>query len=189
MENLRSELVEAQKARTEFIRWKLVLVASIGSVGLGLTGSKLAPRPELVMCCIPFVCVYVDTMCRHLSLRVQVIGNFLRGNDKDGPILAAYETFVHKTREMATQHLSIKVNAFGLQRVLIPLSSTMINLFVLQYGLKTSISLIFWSAVVGLLSTLLVEISYYIRQEAINEFSIIDEARKKGEKLEGGLGI
>lgn len=171
MESLRAELVEAQKARTEFIRWKLVLVASIGAVGLGLTGSTLAPGSELVMCCIPFVCVYVDTMCRHLSLRVQVIGNFLRGNEIEGSILAAYETFVHKTREMVAPRLPWKISAFALQRILIPVSSTLINLFILVYGIRSSSTLIFWSAVTGLLGSALVEVSYSIRKSAINDVS------------------
>jgi len=172
MENLRTELVETQKARTEFIRWKLVLVASIGAVGLGLTGSKLAPESKLVICCIPFVCVYVDTMCRHFSLRVQVIGNFLRGNDDAGSILGAYERFVRKTRKMEVPGLPWKVSAFALQRVLIPISSTLINLFVLVYGLSLHNRLILCSAVAGLVSTMLVEVSYRIRQSAINRASI-----------------
>ncbi len=168
MESLRIEIVEAQKARTEFIRWKLMLVASIGAVGLGLTGSKLAPESKLVMCCIPFVCIYVDTMCRHLSLRIQVIGNFLRRQDDLCSILNSYETFVEKTREMKVPVLPWKISAFALQQVLVPVSTTLINIFILVYGLSLTNSLIIWSAVVGLLSTLLVEISYFIRQSAIN---------------------
>ena len=45
MDSLRSELLEARKARTDFIRWKLILVATIGAVGLGLTGSPVAEQP------------------------------------------------------------------------------------------------------------------------------------------------
>lgn len=174
METLRAELIEAQKARTEFIRWKLVLVASIGAVGLGLTGSTVAPDSKLVLCCIPFVCVYVDTMCRHLSLRIHVIAAFLRGIYTEGSCLPAYEKFVGKTRQMEVHRylLKWKLDAFALQAVLIPVSSSLINLFMLAYGYSFSNKLIFWSAVVGFICTSLVEVSYLVRRSAIDAVTL-----------------
>ena len=62
------------------LKWKLVLVGTLGAAGLGLAGaSRHTPgHPELVLCAVPFVSVYVDLLCRHLSLRILVIGRYLR---------------------------------------------------------------------------------------------------------------
>lgn len=83
MDTLRTEVVEAQKARNDFIKWKLLLVSGLGAAGLGFTRSLTLPNADLVLCCIPFVCAYVDLMCRHLSLRIVVIGEYIRSMDSE----------------------------------------------------------------------------------------------------------
>ena len=52
MEKLGTELVEAQKARTDFIKWKLLLVSGLGAAGLGFTKSPSVPYADLILCCI-----------------------------------------------------------------------------------------------------------------------------------------
>ena len=96
--DLRAEVINAQQARTELLKWKLFLSAVLGAAGLGLDASSNLPKAPLVLCCIPLVCAYVDLICAHLSLRMLVIGAFLRtakaGRDCD------YERFVEKARHL-----------------------------------------------------------------------------------------
>ena len=71
-----NEVIEAQKARSDLLKWKIIVVAALGATGLGLTEKESRPYADLVLGCIPFVCAYIDALCRHLSLRIRVICQF-----------------------------------------------------------------------------------------------------------------
>lgn len=127
---LRSEIVEAQKARTELLKWKLVLTAALGATGLGLGTaearvSPTTPNLSLVLCCIPLLCAYVDLICAHLSLRILVIGTFLR-NRSTGEA-AEYEQFAEKARNVQAYSLE-QWASFG--------SSYLLSLFVGGIGVE-----------------------------------------------------
>lgn len=105
---LRDEIVESQKARCDLLKWKLALVAGLGAVGLGL-GDYAPKEPgyshHYVLCLIPLVCVYVDLLAKHMTLRIMVIGCFgghLAPEKKGEPesIEALYEKFAGKARGM-----------------------------------------------------------------------------------------
>ena len=75
IEKLTCEIIESQKIRSDFMKWKLVVVSSLGAVGIGLKENcTLAP---LLLLIVPFVCIYVDALCYHVSLRITSIGHFL----------------------------------------------------------------------------------------------------------------
>jgi hypothetical protein len=102
MQTLREEILQAQRTRSDLLKWKLGLVGVIGSIGLGLAGSRVPTHADLVLCAIPFVCVYVDLLCRHLSLRMIVVGAFFRETDVPGQeaaTLRKYEDAVKKRRD------------------------------------------------------------------------------------------
>jgi len=84
MDALRTQVVETQKARSDLMKWKLMLVAGLGTVGLGLDAGKVGPWHP-VLCLVPFVCVYVDALCAHLSLRIRAIGDFLAAERPQTP--------------------------------------------------------------------------------------------------------
>jgi len=92
MDKLRDEIVEAQKIRADLIKWKLILVAAIGSAGLGLKGN---PNDDikLLLCLIPFVCVYVDIAARHLNLRMHVIAEFMRRQTRAGETESCWNVY------------------------------------------------------------------------------------------------
>lgn len=89
MDSLRNEIINAQDSRSDLLKWKLLLVAGLGTAGLGLGSfakegnAESIFYPELLLCLIPFVCLYVDFLCRHLNLRMSVIGQFLRYDPTD----------------------------------------------------------------------------------------------------------
>src|SRR5260370_41990646 len=97
MDQLREEIMEAQQARADLLKWKLVIVAAVGGVGLGLSTST--PASPLVLILIPLACFYVDLLCQHLNLRIQLIAQFMRlvgypNDDKDSPLMSKYERYV-----------------------------------------------------------------------------------------------
>lgn len=120
---LRDEIIECQRARSEFIRWKLILVAALGAVGLGLDDIKHAE--PIVLALIPPVCIYVDSVCVHNDSRIMMIAQFMRESSLVSPSARAYETHCHENREMflneglalfyASLFLSAIVLAVGVQ--------------------------------------------------------------------------
>ncbi len=126
MEQLRSEILEAHKARSDLLKWKLALVAGLGTIGLGLTQDIAHP---IVLIGIPLVCAYVDLLTRHLTLRIHVIAGFLRTGDESGPdeaLYRRYEAFVERNR-----------SAFAFEDWPLYLSSIVLSLGVAGYGLMT----------------------------------------------------
>jgi len=75
MEALRAQISETQNARSDLMKWKLVIVAALGGAALGVNNQ--GARLQYLLCFVPFVCVYVDALCAHLSLRIIAIGDFI----------------------------------------------------------------------------------------------------------------
>lgn len=78
MSQLSDQVVESHRARTDLLKWKIIAIAALGGSGLGLSGPR-APQADLALCCIPFVCAYIDLLCRQFALRAYVIGQYRRG--------------------------------------------------------------------------------------------------------------
>ena len=94
---LREELIECQRARSEFIRWKLILVAAVGSAAFGL-GDKDNPKHPELLAFIPLICTYVDSVCLHNDSRIMMIGRFLRESPLASAAARAYEQFCYDHR-------------------------------------------------------------------------------------------
>jgi len=131
-QGLRSEIIDAEKARADFQKWKLVLVAALGAAALGL-GSYTHPQQpllSLLLCGIPLVCGYVDLLCKHITLRIMVIGTYLRklneANVAANNILD-YEGFAQKTRK--------KINPYVLEDWVMHGSTLVLSIAVAGYGL------------------------------------------------------
>lgn len=110
MSTLRQEIVESQTARSEYLKLKVIVVAALGAAGLGLTDTQTTKGAYLVLALIPLVCFYVDLLCRHIQLRIIVIGTFLRLTATGEE--AAYERFVGEATQMGPAR---KTNVFALE--------------------------------------------------------------------------
>ena len=121
MDKLRDEILEAQKMRADLIKWKLVLVAGLSAAGLGLHDAQR--KVALLLCLIPFVCVYVDIVARHLNLRIHVIAEYLRRQTGDPD--SAYEVFAG---------LMAKKNVFTLETGVLWYSTLFLSLMVILAG-------------------------------------------------------
>jgi hypothetical protein len=127
---LRAEIVDAEKARVDFQKWKLVLVAGLGAAGLGLGAPPGTTSHPQLLCVIPLVCGYVDLLCKHITLRIMVIGTYVRklneGSRALGTVLD-YEGFVEKTRK--------KVQPFELEDWVMDGSTLVLSAAIAGYGL------------------------------------------------------
>jgi hypothetical protein len=82
-DKLRDEIIESQKAQTDLVKWKLILVAAIGATGLRAVPDTPANAP-ILLALIPLVCIYVDAVCFHCEIRIMSIARFLRFSTEPG---------------------------------------------------------------------------------------------------------
>lgn len=92
---LREEIIESEKARMDFLKYKLLAVAALGTIGLGLgTKTGYASFEHIyILGIIPLVCLYVDLLCHHNTLRILVIGQYFANTG------CPYENFISKAGE------------------------------------------------------------------------------------------
>jgi len=144
IETLRNEIIESQKARTLLLERKLIIVATIGAIGLGTSvnfGDSSSGHRDLkiILCLIPFVCFYVDLLCKHLQMRMLVIGKYFRDifiknqaseniNDKITQI-GEYEVFCNKLRDNDGRGI------FGLEDWAQEGSTVLLSSLLVVYGL------------------------------------------------------
>ena len=162
MDKLREDIIQALNARNDLMKWKFIAVFAIGVLGLGLGKDAKAPVPHLLSL-IPFVCVYVDLICRHLKLRILVISEFMKRNDTSWN--AKYEEFCTQNRsafsleswslEYSTIFISLIILGFALFPVLPEIVSAALQLSIPKLQLE-NIS-IFFSSILGIILTLIIE--------------------------------
>lgn len=154
---LRDEIVESQKARADLFKWKIILVATLGALALGLESDpQKAGAPandpsfshEYLLCLIPLVCLYVDILCSHLNLRIMVIGRYLqyaaaRRGSAASALEGEYEQFVERARKLTRalvqrgkqrqreEQPGRAFNVFSFEDLAQHLSSGILSLFVL----------------------------------------------------------
>ncbi len=121
MSNLRQEIIESSKMRADYIKWKLLIVAVLGATGLGL-GIKIEGQQAiqkyayLTLVLIPLVCVLVDLLCKHNTLRIVAIGAFKRTfpddeeNKYEHFALACAGGRIYSLEEYALSHFTYSVS-------------------------------------------------------------------------------
>lgn len=168
------EIIEAQKIRSDLLKWKVVAIAVLGATGLGLSGKNL-PFTDLVLCAIPFVAAYIDMLCRHLSLRIMVISQFW--------MKYVAPTTRHPKNELSAQlrflreheifvRQAAKENIFILEDRVVVISSAIFAIILLI--LPSQIDLpharaVFWIGIIGLVLTGVIEGAYQVLRKRASE--------------------
>jgi hypothetical protein len=124
MEGLRTEIIESQKTQADFLKWKLISVAAVASISLGLapTGGTALEGAKLLMCLVPLVCAYVDLISLHLMIRILTIGIYLKNSGDP------YEKFVFGVREKTA------TNPFVFEAVAMLVSSGVFDATIVALG-------------------------------------------------------
>lgn len=108
VEAFKTEIIEAERNRTDLLKWKLIIVAALIAVGFGIDSGdstlvNIRVYPELALTLIPAVATYVDLLCIHLQFRILVISKFFQNynsNPSNEEMLCfiAYEKFCADVR-------------------------------------------------------------------------------------------
>ena len=162
MDKLREEIIEAEKIRADLIKWKLILVAGLGAAGLGLNGNSRDDM-TLLLCLIPFVCVYVDLVARHLNLRIHVIAEFMRGQKEEWT--ADYEKYAESME---------KKGVFALETGALRYSTVFLSVIVIIVGYVLHckqpvmyLVLFIFSGFFGIVAAVIIDVVYRNRRNKI----------------------
>jgi len=134
-DELRKEITASEDSQGDFIKWKLILVAGVGSASLGGSIKSLNTPvwqfAPLLLCLIPLICVYVDLVYFHLTLRIITIAAFLRhcAPPTEGAGNKRYEEFVFVLRQGRRAH------PYALQYIILTGSTAVLSLLVLLIGI------------------------------------------------------
>jgi hypothetical protein len=69
------------KVRSDLLKWKLVVIGSIGATVFsgGIDAIKLIREVQMpLLGFLAIVCVYIDALCEHLNIRIIVIGTYFK---------------------------------------------------------------------------------------------------------------
>ncbi len=174
MPTLRNEIIESEKARIDLLKWKLILVASLGALGLGINISSQSNEPllslHLLLSLIPLVCVYVDLLCKHLQIRILVIGKFFKEYptapfDKELSCFSSYEEFCDRQKVRSV---------FALEDWAQELSTIVISILLIMAARLPKISqqdsqVIIFSGVFGIVVTLLIKVVSECKKTSLND--------------------
>lgn len=168
MENLLTEIHDAQRARQDLLKWKLLVVSVLGGYGLGFSGESRNENAPLVLGLIPFASVYIDLLCRNLSIRSKSIAHFLAAEAEraDSMLEARYARFYY-------QHVS-KKRGPALESLALIWSTVFLCAGTLASGTLLASSwgqqaFIAGSGLVGIALALRVEKQYQAQKQAIAE--------------------
>jgi len=156
MDTLRQELLQAQKTRSELLKWKLLIVAGVGSAALGFSG-KGPGKSYLALAVLPLCCAYVDFLCSNLFRRIKSIGIFFEYAAHGSADLRRYETFFRKMGKHFGRGASLEAWASLSFTVTISVAVCLIGIEMSKSG-SWEILLFLISASVGVGLTVLFEI-------------------------------
>ncbi|PIR38702.1 MAG: hypothetical protein COV35_05945 [Alphaproteobacteria bacterium CG11_big_fil_rev_8_21_14_0_20_39_49] len=91
METLRQEILETYKEKANLLKWKIISITALGSITFGIgvnTGSEKSEifqsLPIIGIIMIPFINICFDLLWYHSTLKVFMIGSFLKNHEVKG---------------------------------------------------------------------------------------------------------
>jgi hypothetical protein len=121
---LRHEIVESEKTQADFLKWKFILIAAVGSVSLGFNSvaNYSSEGAQLLLCVVPLLCAYVDLISLHIMGRIITVGKYLMCIGDE------YERFVFAVRER------VGASPYAFEAIALHGSSVVLNAVLLGLG-------------------------------------------------------
>ena len=189
IEAYKHEIIEAENKRNDLLKWKLILVAALSSVSLGIgypfpRGNATTDYRHYAIFFIPLVCVYVDLLCKHIQIRIIVISKFFQDYELDMEnrlessitIFKEYERFCEKNRSVFSfEHWAQTISTYFLCIVMIS-----VPFIVTDVGKLYPII----AGFVGILLSVLIDYSYKRKKKRfyfVNNNSVLANCQKSPE--------
>ena len=182
-DSLRTEIIESQKFTVDLEKWKIILVAALGSVALGIS-NDFRVRPA-VLALIPLVCAYVDMLVYHNGLRIMAISHFLQGT-RDDEFAQRYEKFCERNRGVfpleeyalfvTTLIVSVAVGVFAEHPALVGIALDGAGRFVVETA-----------ALLGIVATTGARITYEWQVDNLKHQSSTADSNPKLQRIRGSI--
>lgn len=139
----RREIVESEKSRIILLNRKLIFVSILASFSLGIKNftdtDLLNFNTAYILLLIPFTCVYIDILCKHLNLRILTISFYFQSRyneevTQDISTFYGYEKFCNQIRRWSLN------NAFAFEDIAQEISTYCISLFFVILGIVSFIN-------------------------------------------------
>ena len=114
------------------MKWKLIIIAVVGAAALGFSKSDPLPHSELALCLIPFACCYIDLLCRNLSIRTKMIGQFMAKNDD--PFELFYLGFKGEATDITNEYQKENRKMLSLESLALRWSSYFVSVVIIPVG-------------------------------------------------------
>jgi len=167
-EKLRNEIIESEKSQADILKWKLIAIAGVASVSLGVGSTAAVPEAaRLLICLVPLICIYVDLISLHIMTRIITIGFYLKESGN------VYEQFAFEVRYKTA------ANPFIFEAVVLHGSSLVFNAIILVLCLVFPQTLPNWpsayttayalAGLLGIIATLWVLMMYKMRLKEVRD--------------------
>jgi hypothetical protein len=167
-EKLRNEIVESEKSQADILKWKLISIAGVASVSLGVGSTAAVPEAaRLLICLVPLICIYVDLISLHIMMRIITIGFYLKESGN------VYEQFAFEIRHKTA------ANPFVFDAVVLHGSSLVFNAIILVLSLVFPQTLPNWpsayttayvlAGILGIIVTLSLLVMYKMRLKEVGD--------------------
>jgi hypothetical protein len=179
IELAKNEMLEAQKERDSLMRWKLILVSTIGAAALGFSQNSPLPNAEFALCLIPFTCVYVDILCRNLSIRTKMISLFLAQDQKD-PLETFYQVYTGP-RGSSLESFALRFSTIFLSILVIPIgiiSHSANHLAVITTWFSGASAIFYLSGFSGIFLSFIVEQRYQEQKKTLVSLEVSPSTTK-----------
>jgi hypothetical protein len=158
------------------MKWKVFVVAAIGAAALGFSDKAPSSAAPLALAVVPFVCAYIDLLCRNLSVRSKRASGFLASQSdaaEPSPVVR-YEQWYQTHKEKTGRALE----SFALLGSTALLSVASAPVGIVAFANSTDVSwqlsrwpncLFYGASMLGLGLLTWTEVLYRLRKEALHD--------------------
>jgi hypothetical protein len=162
---IKDAILKGVELRTDLLKWKMIAVGAIGSVGLG--AKDASPNSFWVLILVPLLCVYVDIIYRNSCMRRDALRSFviLNKNLPDYSELSALLLY-------ESDHFKKRVHGRPFEAAALVWSSVLLSVAVAAYPWLASISgsgriALITAGIIGCVIAIAVQYAYSRRADLV----------------------
>lgn len=167
LELIENLILAERSFRSDILKWKLISVGAIGSIGLGFQDG-LKDSATWALCALPWFCVYADLLYRASCIRRDVARQFILKHPEESPVVANLRCyFKHEYKwQRRFGHFSLDAGALIISTITVCSLIVLYSLLTLSAhsALRNSLLL---SGTLGVACAIAVEFFIYRRQHRL----------------------
>lgn len=162
---IQEAILKGVELRTDLLKWKMIAVGAIGSVGLG--AKDVSSNSFWVLVLVPLLCVYVDIIYRNSCMRRDALRSFVILNKGKSEYVELAKILIFES-----DHFKKRVNGRPFEAAALVWSSVLLSVSVAGYPWLVSVTglgreALFGAGVLGCVLAILVQFAYQRRDNLV----------------------